>query len=176
MAKGIAGLSVPAVARAAGVSVPTVYRHFKTKADLVAELGPHLFERSQLLAPPASLASGDLGAIATELYARAGALSAELRAAMASDLGSEARRRMMPERIARIRAELRAIFPALPAADLDRLTRFMLISVSSATIRSYEDYLGLSPTEAGEDVAYVFRAIQRGIAGTAKARIVKRVR
>jgi len=81
---------------------------------------------------------------------------------------------MMPERIALIRSELRTVFPALSATELDRLTRFMLISVSSVTIRAYEDYLGLPPAEASEDVAWAFRAIQRGVAAgmtrTAKRR------
>ena len=163
MANGVVGLSVPAVAKEAEVSVPTVYRHFKTKAELVAALGPHLFERTQLMAAPASTGSGDFGAVVAEMYARTGALNADLRAAMASDLGSEARRRMMPERITRIRTELRTMFPSLEEADLDRLTRFTLIAVSSAAIRAYEDYLGLSPAAAGEDVAFVFRAIQRGL-------------
>ncbi|GAC1488182.1 MAG: TetR family transcriptional regulator [Candidatus Limnocylindrales bacterium] len=163
MAKGVAGLSVPAVAREAGVSVPTIYRHFKTKADLLMALGPHLFEQSRLMEPPASAASRDLGAVAIELYSRAASLSPELRAALASDLASEARRRMMPERIGRIRAQLRVFFPALPARDLERLTRFLLIAASSATIRAYEEYLGLTPEAAGEDVAWVFRAIQRGV-------------
>lgn len=170
MARGVAGLSIPAVAREAGVSIPTVYRHFRTKADLLAALGPHLSERTKLMAPPASFGTGDLGAVALELYARAGALSPELRAAMASELGGQARRRMMPERLKLARAELRALFPALPAAELDRLTRFVLIAVSSATIRAYEDYLGLAPAEASQDVAWVFRAIQRGVAAKARTR------
>lgn len=164
MANGVVGLSVPAVAKEAEVSIPTVYRHFKTKAELVAALGPHLFERTQLMAASTSIGSGDFGAIAVEMYARTGALDPDLRAAMASDLGSEARRRTMPERIARIRTELRAMFPSLAVADLDRLTRFTLIVVSSAAVRAYEEYLGLSPAAAGEDVAFVFRAIQRGLA------------
>ena len=163
MAHGVVGVSVPAVAKEAEVSIPTVYRHFKTKAELVAALGPHLFERTQLMTPPASSGSGDLGAVTAEMYARAGALSADLRAAMASDLGSDARRRMMPERLTRVRTDVQAILPSLTEADLDRLTRFTLIAVSSAAIRAYEEYLGLSPAAASEDVAFIFRAIQRGL-------------
>src|SRR5688572_1155649 len=48
MATGVASLSVPAVAREAGVSVPTVYRHFGTKAELLAELYPHAARRAGL--------------------------------------------------------------------------------------------------------------------------------
>ena len=53
-ASGIASLSIPAVAREAGVSVPTVYRHFATKRDLLAEVYPHVVREAgldQLVAP-----------------------------------------------------------------------------------------------------------------------------
>ena len=38
---------MPAVAREAGVSVPTVYRHFRTKADLFTALYPHMIYRAR---------------------------------------------------------------------------------------------------------------------------------
>ena len=41
MGRGVASLSIPAVAREAGVSTPTVYRHFGTKHDLLDALYPH---------------------------------------------------------------------------------------------------------------------------------------
>src|SRR5438093_9681250 len=63
MAKGVAGLSVPAVAAEAGVSVPTVYRHFRTKADLVAALAPYLTRKTRLMEIP-DVGGNDLGAVA----------------------------------------------------------------------------------------------------------------
>src|SRR5579863_7445713 len=45
MANGIAELSIPAVAREAGVSVPTVYRYFRTKKELVEALGTYMMEK-----------------------------------------------------------------------------------------------------------------------------------
>src|ERR687892_583337 len=36
MARGVASVSIPAVAREAGGSIPAVYRHFGTKQDLLA--------------------------------------------------------------------------------------------------------------------------------------------
>jgi len=162
MGKGIAGLSIPAVAREAGVSVPTVYRHFGTKADLIAALAPKLVERTGLMEAPAG---GDLSEIARSMYAKHEGFEDEIRVALASELGSEVRRRMMPERIRLIRGLLRVQFPTLRARELDRLTRFSLISLSSASIRAYNDYLGLTPREAGEDVAWVFAALERGLRG-----------
>src|SRR5437660_588568 len=48
LARGVAELSVPAVAREAGVSVPTVYRHFPTKRRLVDALPAYVNERTGL--------------------------------------------------------------------------------------------------------------------------------
>lgn len=42
LAKGVAELSIPAVAKAAGVSIPTVTRHFKTKRGLIEAAGQRL--------------------------------------------------------------------------------------------------------------------------------------
>ena len=46
MAEGVEALSVPAVAKQAGVSVGTVYRHFGHKAGLVRALMPHAIQRT----------------------------------------------------------------------------------------------------------------------------------
>ena len=48
MARGVATLSIPTVPREAGVSVPTIYRHFGTKQDLLAAVYPHVVQRSGL--------------------------------------------------------------------------------------------------------------------------------
>jgi len=53
LSEGVATLSIPGVAHEAGVSVPTIYRHFGSKQGLVAALGPHVVSRAGLL--PAAL-------------------------------------------------------------------------------------------------------------------------
>src|SRR5215218_1565947 len=45
IARGVAELSMPAVAQEAGVSLRTVYRHFPTKRDLLSALAWHLDEK-----------------------------------------------------------------------------------------------------------------------------------
>src|SRR5687767_205282 len=57
ISRGVALVSIPAVAREAGVSVPTVYRHFATKRDLLAAVYPHVVRRAGLseLAIPRSM-------------------------------------------------------------------------------------------------------------------------
>lgn len=161
MAKGVAGLSVPAVAREAGVSVPTMYRYFKTKADLVAALAPYLVGKSGLMELPKD--AGDLGTVVRELYRRNEAMDLETRAALASELGQEVRRRTMPQRVAMIRSEISRWTPGLAGEDLDRFTRLMLILGSSAAMRAYKDYLGLGAMAAADDVVWALEALQRAL-------------
>ena len=157
MARGIAKLSIPAVAEEAGVSVPTVYRHFRTKGELVAALGPYLGEKSRLMRMP-DLSQG-IGPLIREIYAQHAALDPELRAAMASELGGEVRRRMMPRRIAMIHDALATLVPNAAPEELDRLTRVVLILGATPTIRAFEDYLGRAPADAAGDVAWVLETV-----------------
>jgi AcrR family transcriptional regulator len=160
MAKGVAGLSIPAVAREADVSIPTVYRHFGTKADLVAALGPRLFEKTGLMEIP-KVEGDDLGSLVRALYRRNESLDSETRAALASQLGQEARLSVMPQRFALIRKEMSRRIPGLSGAELDRFTRLALILMSSATTRAYKDYLGMDANDAAEDIAWTLETLQR---------------
>ena len=159
MGRGVAGLSIPAVARDAGVSVPTVYRHFKSKAALVAALSAHLVGRTGLMDP--SMLDGDLPAIVHEMFRRNAGMDAEVRAAVASELGQEARRRMMPQRVALARKTVAERVPGMTGDELDRFTRVFLILTSSAAMRAYKDYLGLDASQAATDVAWAVEALQR---------------
>lgn len=160
MGNGVAGLSVPAVAREAGVSVPTVYRHFKTKAELVAALAPYLASKTRLMEPP-DVPDKDFGAIVREMYRRNEALDTETRAALASQLGQQLRQRTMPDRLALIRRAVSSRVPALSGEELERFTRIVMILNASATMRAYNDYLGMSPSQAADDVAWAINALQR---------------
>ena len=160
MGRGVAALSIPAVAREAGVSVPTVYRHFRSKAALVAALSPHLIGRTGLM-DPTLMEGADLPTIVHEMYRRNAGMDAELRAALASELGQQTRRRLMPQRVAIARKTIAARLPGLTDEELDRFTRVFLILTSSATMRAYKDYLGMDAAQAADDVAWVADVLQR---------------
>lgn len=162
MGKGVAGLSVPAVAAEAGVSVPTVYRHFRTKAELVAALAPYLSRKTGLMEIPDAGSQG-VRALTRELYRRNEAMDTEVRAAMASELGREVRRRTMPDRLTLIRKYMAKQVPGVTGADLDRLTRVAMILMSSATMRAYKDYLGLGAMDAADDVAWTLEILQKSL-------------
>src|SRR5437588_2082283 len=72
MAHGIADLSIPAVAREAGVSVPTVYRHFRTKRELIEALGSYFVQKAGFGAAQPPNSPEELIAMVRQLFTRYG--------------------------------------------------------------------------------------------------------
>jgi len=110
---------------------------------------------------PTLTEGADLPTIVHEMYRRNAGMDAELRAALASELGQQTRRRLMPQRVAIARKTIAARLPGLTGEELDRFTRVFLILTSSATMRAYKDYLGMDPAQAADDVAWVAEVLRR---------------
>jgi len=165
MTTGVASLSIPAVAREAGVSVPTVYRHFGTKADLLAAMYPHAARRSGLDKLPLPTSIGDLRSTLRAFFEHLDAVDDMARAAMASPVGDEVRHATMKGRFERIRRIGDTIEPPLSKADQDRITRLLVILTSSASLRMWRDHLGSSVDEAVDDIDWFVKA---AIAATRK--------
>jgi AcrR family transcriptional regulator len=159
MGRGMATASIPAIAREAGVSVPTVYRHFGTKGDLFAALYPHVVYRGTMarLELPDSL--DGFGPGLRRQFASLDAIGDVERAAMASPAGEEARRSNMPARVARTRELADAIVPAGSTIDRERLTRLLVVLTGQAAFRTWRDHLGSSPDEAADDVEWAVRTL-----------------
>ena len=155
---GLASLSVPAVAREAGVSVPTIYRHFHTKRDLLAAVYPHAARRAGLdtIADPRSL--DELRPMIRGLLERLDNLDDLSRAAMASPAASEVRHATMPTRYQRLRRIADSIQPKLGKADRDRITRLVAVVTASSSLRMWRDHLGLSVDEVADDIDWIVRA------------------
>lgn len=158
LARGLASLSIPAVAREAGVSVPTVYRHFATKADLLSALYPHLARRAGFdsLAFPGSV--DELRDGVRAVFDRIEALDDLARAAVASPAADEARRATMPKRLEMARRFADTIEPTAAKADRERIARLLVVLTSSSALRTWREYLGASVEQAAEDVEWVMRA------------------
>ena len=158
MARGLAGLSVPAVAREAGVSVPTVYRHFGSKAELLAALYPHAERRAGVgrAAPPRSI--DELRAGVRAHFDRLDSFDDLARAAMASPAAEEARRINMPDRVAMFRRVADTIEPQLSDVDRDRIARLLVILTASSALRMWRDHLGSSVDEAADDFNWIVGA------------------
>jgi len=158
IAGGIAFVSVPAVAREAGVSVPTIYRHFGTKQDLLAAIYPHVVRRAGLneFVPPQTLE--ELRDGVREIFGQIDTFDDLARAAMASPAAAEVRQLSMPRRLAQIRDLVDSIEPKLRAIDRDRIARLLTILASSSALRTWRDHLGSSVDEAADDVDWIVRA------------------
>jgi hypothetical protein len=161
MAAGVAGLSIPAVAREADVSIPTIYRHFGSKQGLIKALSPYVVEKGGL-SPAMPQTVEELGPSVRGLFRNLDAMDLTLRAAMASELGNEARRAMMPERVVMVREWVGRLAPDLPDAELARLADVTLILMSSAAFRAYKDYLGHGPDASATLVTWAIRTLVEG--------------
>jgi AcrR family transcriptional regulator len=158
MARGVASVSIPAVAREAGVSVPTVYRHFRTKRDLLAAVFPHVVRRAGLdeLVPPRSI--DELGRGVRALFERIDSAGDLARAAAASPAAEEVRRVDMPARLEMSRRLADSILPKLTPGDRDRIARVLTILISASALRVWRDHLGSTVEEAANDIDWVISA------------------
>ena len=158
LAAGFVSVSVPAVAREAGVSVPTVYRHFGTKRDLIAAIHPHLVRRAGLdrLVPPRSVDELRDGVRAYVDHLES--LDDMARAAMASPASNDLRRLTMPDRLAAFRRFADSIEPSPSEADRERITRLLVVLTASSALRMWRDHLGQTVDEVVDDIDWVVRA------------------
>lgn len=158
MARGIASVSIPAVAREAGVSIPTIYRHFGTKRALLAAVYPYLVRRTGLgeLRVPRSL--DELRDGVRAIFEQVDSFDDLARAAVASPAGAEARHASMPDRVAMTRRFADTILPDLVPADRDRIARLMVIVTASSALRTWRDHLGSTVEQAADDVDWIVRA------------------
>lgn len=158
MAGGIASLSIPAVAREAGVSVPTIYRHFGTKGDLLSALYPHVAQRAGFDGLPDPRSLDQLRDGVRAIFNRLDALDDLARAAMAGPIADEVRHATMPSRYERVHRLGDSIEPKLSRDDHDRITRLLVVLTSSSALRMWRDHLGASVDQAADDVDWVVRA------------------
>jgi AcrR family transcriptional regulator len=167
MKDGLAELSVPAVAKAARVSVPTVYRHFPTKRALFDAVGAHIGRRTGLSAtPPAVTNLDEFGRWVHETFARLDGVDSATAAAMAGALGGEVRRKtLMPRRLALYETALAPALAALPPDERDHLRRVAVLLTSSGALRVFKSYLDLTPAQAADTVMWTLGVLVEAAQG-----------
>jgi len=159
LAKGLADVTIPAIAREAGVSVPTVYRHFATKRALFAALQPHLRQRTGIdrIAAPTSI--DGLRDTLESLIGRMDDIDDVMRAAHASPAAEEVRRVHAPSRFKLARTLVDGIAQQLSEADRDRIARLLVIMTASPALRMWRDDFGASVHEVADDIDNAIRAV-----------------
>lgn len=158
MAGGIATVSIPTVAREAGVSVPTIYRHFGTKRDLLGAVYAHVVSRNGLGEWVAPRSISEFRDAVHALFDRLDSADDLARAAMASPAAEEARRLSVPRRVALGRQLADSIVPRLAEGDRDRIARLLVVVTTSSALRVWRGQLGSSVDEAVDDIDWVISA------------------
>jgi len=161
---GIAELSIPLIAREAGVSIPSVYRYFPTKKDLITALDEYAHEKGSFTLDefgPMETPE-DLARIVPLTFKRREAIEHTLSAAMNSRLGYTMRQQEFAERAKHFSEALQPVTKNLKRQERQWLTDVVFILSSYACVRAFRDYLGLNSEEAGKRVAWAIRQLARG--------------
>jgi AcrR family transcriptional regulator len=172
LSRPLADFSIPAVADESGVAVATIYRHFKTKPELVDGLFRHYAEQIAAAAgvvlgetPMAPASLDDLYPTFRLVFERQASLDPALQAAFATELGDQERRAHREERIRLAEAWLKSITSGMDSEDRRRLVELEVVLTSSATRHSFEVLLGASPARAADVVAWAIRRLALGGSG-----------
>jgi AcrR family transcriptional regulator len=164
---GIADLSIPVVAREAGVSVATVYRYFATRRDLMNALVDYTrtkggFEIQEEF--PDLKTPEDLARIVPDLFDRRGAIDPTVFTAMGTEAGYEVRRPLLEARRAYLSKVLAPATKGRRQKEKDLFTDVAFVLTSSTSVRAFRDYLGLESREAAERVAWAIRKLAEAAA------------
>jgi AcrR family transcriptional regulator len=154
LARGVAELSIPAVAREAGVSVPTVYRNFADKKTLVAETAAHL--RRMRGNYPVPMRLDELGAVIRKNFELASSMNETVAAALQSEPILAMRRdpSSHAERIGAMEALLAPLLADKSPSDRENAVLMATVLCSSNTMRAFRDITGVSPRKAADVVAW----------------------
>ncbi|HEY0755452.1 MAG TPA: helix-turn-helix domain-containing protein [Ktedonobacteraceae bacterium] len=161
MAKGAVTWSIPEVAREAGVSVPTIYRYFRTKQELVEGLSTYVVRKAGLAAMQPPQNPQELVAMVREMYIRSEGMSEAMKMASVSELAQEIRKESIPVRLKMIEAALTPVLPSFSEQERVYLVRMVLLLTSSALIRAFDQYLKLAGTEAANTISWAIFALTR---------------
>ena len=149
-------VTMAAVAEQAGVSEPTLYRHFPTKRDLFAALGSHLYRRTTAGVAPSNLE--ELVEFMPALYRQFAEMEATTRWNLAAPK-DEAVRPSATERLPILQEALSATLEDLAPAEADALLRGLLLLTSPASLLYWQDYLDITVDEAAETAGWLIRRL-----------------
>ena len=146
-------LTIPFVAKRAGVSVRTVYFHFPTKEALLTAAGEEFDARTGLLEFPDR--AEDLPAIAPTLWQRFDENEQLIRAALVSRAGNEMRAEARRRRVVSLERALAPVVSGLGETDR-RLVVALVYSMHAAPMwQMLRDYFGLTGAEASRGVSWL---------------------
>ena len=163
MSRGVADLSMPAVARESGVSVRTVYRHFPTKRDLLAALNIHLDAQISYSLTPHPTDVDDLADHLKRYFRGLEGMDGASRAVRASQIGRAVRDTNVPDKLQMISAGLEPVAQTLPEDMRAHLFNIVTTLFSQYTLQLMKDDLGITGEEAAESVVWAIKTLVAGV-------------
>jgi AcrR family transcriptional regulator len=149
-------VTMSSVAAQAGVSEPTLYRHFETKRKLFAALGSELYH--QTTARTSLTSVDELAQFLPDLFEQFKAMEAMVRWNMAAPR-EEMVRASATERMPILREALSESLEELPPDEQEFLLRAVILMTSATTVLYWQDYLGISMDEAAETAAWMLKRL-----------------
>ena len=153
--------SVFEIARRAGVSVRTVYRHFPDRESLLDALGRQVNERIGL---QHEMTPDGLPQLARDLFARFDSQAQLIRAQRAGGMGSQVRAAARKERVALMRDVVDKVAPNL--SEHARVTRAAVLSClfsADVWVRMHDEF-GIDGAQSGEAVAWALETLRDALA------------
>lgn len=150
-------LSLATVAREAGITERTVYRHFATREQLLEATSTAVNEAIGITEFPDS--AEELIARPKTLFPAFARRGEVVRAMLASPQGRELRLRANQERQAAIRSAVKHARPSLREPALTRLCAAVQLLCSASGWATMTDYWGLDSVEAGRAASEAIAAL-----------------
>jgi AcrR family transcriptional regulator len=149
-------VTMAAVAEQAGVSEPTLYRHFSTKRGLFAALGSDLYRKTTAGVAPSNL--DELVDVIPTVYERFAAMEGTIRWNLAAPK-VEMVRPPAAERLPILREALRDVLDDLPTDEAEFLLRGVLLLTAPTSLLYWQDYLGITVDEAADTASWMIRRL-----------------
>lgn len=161
---GLDALTLPRLAEAAGVSVPTVYRHFATMDDLLRAfldwIRPRIGQTTERLFSPAER----LPVLPAENYALYEQHAEVLRPLMESRAFNRIRVGSVRDRARSAAAVLRPCAPGRTASELEALAGAIYLFISPQVWRWLRETWGLEATEAAHASTWAIQVLLDALA------------
>ena len=151
-------ISMAAIAKRAGVSEPTLYRHFPTKKDLFGALAGYQFRTVAAGLAPSS--ADDLADAVRTVFQRSAGMESVVRWTLAATDTERVPRPNVEARLALLRG---ALGDAAEGDDDSArfLLRAVLLLTSPMAWLYWKDYLGLDPADAAATAGWAIKILAR---------------
>jgi len=175
LAQGRAGasdVSFPELAKHAAVSIPTVYRHFPTRADLFHATVAHA---DALVPTPTNVdfSESNLGPALEAVFEHRNQVADLLGPVGNSPLVWDVRREVtVPRRRAYMERLIDQWVPGITEADRRRLSDILVVLVSAATASAFRGYCATSSRETADRVQWILESVLKD--ARTRARVKKK--